>query len=100
MFTLNFDRKSKPIKNPTLEYTTPNAEQRDLMRKLTDDIVKVLGRHFELCAPIHNPYQTYTMQINVLMKIVVYYFTARYNNTDQLIPFMDMYLKQYYQVQK
>lgn len=89
----------KPV-NPTMEYTIPNTEQRDLMQKLSDDIVKVLERHFELCAPIYNPYETFTMQINVIMKIMVHHFIGRHNTTDNIIPFVHMFLKYYHPIKK
>lgn len=70
----------------------PNIEERDLMRKLCDDLITVLDRHRNLCSDTHLPHTTSLIQITVLTHVFVHYFVQIYHSTKPIIPYMDTFL--------
>lgn len=76
----------------TFSSLPPTVEERDLMRKLSDDLINVLDRHQKLCHDTYQPKNIVSMQINVLTHILVYYFFQTYKSTNPIIPYMTTFL--------
>lgn len=71
------------------------TQERDLMRKLKDDIAAALDRNYYICDSLYTQPEIYTMQINVITKVLVYYFDELYGGTDHIIPFMKFFINSY-----
>lgn len=82
------------------ERNLTGTQERDLMRKLKDDIAAALDRNYSLCEGLYTRSEIYTMQINVIAKVIVYYFVKLYGEPDYVVPFMKFFVNNYKKIDK
>lgn len=87
-----FFNKSKDAKYKFFKTLPPSVEERDLMRKLSEDILNVLNRHHSLCSDTCPPNVVNSIQINALTRILVHYFLQLYHTTEPIIPYITLFI--------
>lgn len=76
-------------------------EERDLMRRLSEDVARVCWRNAALCeAAKYAPARILDMRLNVLAHAMAHAFIDLYGDTDNMLTFADMFLQSFHEAER
>lgn len=80
-----------------MEKVVATREERDLMRKLSEDVANACNRNSELYAGVYEPSMILAMQLNVLAHAMAHVFVDLHGDTGEMPAFVESFLSSFHE---